>query len=104
MRINETPPITVTRPETRGPVAQVAGTSPVGSQNPGSAAAGPNLPERDQPVQRPSTAAERRQAARRNDERRKQKLSVMMDTRIGQRRTVRRRNQDQAAASVDVQA
>ena len=47
---------------------------------------------------------ERRRLERRGDERRKQKLPILLDMRVGPRRTSRRRAGDDAPASVDTKA
>ena len=105
MRINETPPLNITRMDSGSPVTEVAGVSAIGSQGQGAAAPGPIPYGRDQPMQASPTAEERRQASRRNEERRKRQLKVLMDTRVRQRRTARRRNQDLPPdSSVDIQA
>lgn len=53
----------------------------------------------------PVTAqAERRGQVRRGEERRRRQVSVLIDTRVGQRRAQRRRAQDEAPPSVDVEA
>jgi hypothetical protein len=102
MRINDTPPVNITRPEARGPVAGVAAGSAVGSR--GGNPAVQNLAEHAEPPQPAQTAAERREQARRAEERRKQQMRVLIDTRVGRRRAAKRRVADDAPASVDVQA
>jgi len=103
MRINETPPLTVTRPEPTSSVTGVSAGSTVGAQgNP----AAQTVPVREQtpPPPPPPVEAERRVYVRRAEERRKLQVRVLMDTRVGQRRTARRRAADDAPASIDIEA
>jgi hypothetical protein len=101
MRINETARLPVTRPESKGPVAGVTAATAVGSQSPMPSEPGQTLPERVEPS---PLVEERRAYVRRNDERRKTQVQVLMDTRVAQRRLARRRALDQAPSSIDVQA
>ena len=103
MRINETPPPIVTRPEPSTSVTGVSAGRAIGGQgNP----AAQSVPVREQtpPPPLPPVEAERRSYVRRAEERRKLQVRVMMDTRVAQRRTARRRAADDAPSSIDIEA
>ena len=103
MRINETPPFIVTRPEPTGSITGVSAGTAVGAQgNP----AAQTVPVREQasPPPPPPVEAERRAYVRRAEERRKLQVRVLMDTRVSQRRTAPRRAADDAPVSIDVEA
>jgi len=104
MRINETPPLIVTRPEPASSITGVSAGTSVGAQG---SPATQTVPVREQaPPQPPPQleAAERRAYVRRAEERRKLQVRVLMDTRVSQRRTARRRAEDDAPASIDTEA
>jgi len=104
MRINDPPPpLTVTPPEYRGPIAGVVAASGVGTQRSSPAAPQP-LPDANEAAQAARIVAERRRAGRRNQERRRRQAQVLIDTRVARRRTGRRRAADNAPAAVNVQA
>jgi hypothetical protein len=104
VRINDPPPINVNRPDARGPLRGVAPTQAVTPQS--------SLPQVPQPAAAerveaapPLPPVERRRNARRAGERRKQQLSVTLNTRVGQRRLSRRRAADSAASTaIDIEA
>jgi hypothetical protein len=102
MMINDTRPVIIIPPEPRGPLAGVAAGSAVGAQ--AGNAAPEAVPVGDQPPASAQIVEERRQFARRAAERRKQKLQVLMDTRVSQRRGARRRAADEPSRSVDIEA
>ncbi|MEO8628782.1 MAG: hypothetical protein ABI612_11860 [Betaproteobacteria bacterium] len=102
MRINQISTLIVTRPEFEGP-AEVTPTTPIDPIEPGGYTGGRVVAERPDPVNTPQLVA-RRPARRRTGERRKNQVPVLMDTRVSQRRTERRRAQDEAPSSVDVEA
>jgi hypothetical protein len=52
----------------------------------------------------PEPSVERRQSRRRGNDRRKQQVAVLIDTRVDQRRNSRRRDEDDAPRRVDTQA
>ncbi len=103
MRINPIP-LSVTQPE------GATGVRPVPSAGaPGSAEASqgndrpPSQPE-EPSLPRYDPIAERRQFVRRGQERRKRQVKVMLDTRVGPRRTDRRRDEDDTPGNVDLEA
>jgi hypothetical protein len=77
----------------------------VRTPEPGETQARP-LPAIPAPAAQPLPAeAERRQQARRGEDRRQRQVAVLIDTRVGQRRAQRRRAQDEVLrASIDVEA
>ena len=52
----------------------------------------------------PEPSVERRQSRRRGNDRRKQQVAVLIDTRVDQRRNSRRRDEDDVPRRVDTQA
>ena len=104
MRINNVGPQVVIAPEVRGSVGQVRGTGPVSSQATSAYAGSRMLVESMQAQPAPPPVEERRQTPRRADDRRKQKVAVTIDTRVAQRRLVRRRASDAPPASIDIEA
>jgi len=104
VRINDPPPINVSRPDARGPVAGVAPSPTVTPQSP-PAPAPQSTPQARAEAEVPIAPIERRQGARRGLERRKQQLTVTLNTRVGQRRISRRRAEDvNDVTSIDVEA
>ena len=106
MRLNSVPPNIVNRPDTFGVVGGVSGTQADGPQTPrlsGGVRPLPLAPEGPAPVEREPTT-ERRQSRRRGDDRRTKQVPVLIDTRVAQRRTQRRRGQDEAPPSIDLEA
>ena len=103
MRINQISTPLVTRPEPEGP-AEVTPTAPVDPIEPGSYPGGRIVAERPDSVTAPQQVVKRRPGTRRTAERRKSQVPVLIDTRVAQRRTERRRAQDDAPSSVDVEA
>jgi hypothetical protein len=103
MRINSVPP-TFVLPEGPSGVRPVAGA---GAASPAEASR-ENVQRQPQPQPnlsppiRYEEVSERRQFARRGAERRTRQLPVMLDTRVGPRRTGRRRDEDDHPGSVDV--
>ena len=99
MRLNAVPPSTVTQPGMGSEVGGIAATRGIGAQgSPATLVArGRGLPSRARAAQAQAPAAERRRLERRGDERRKQKLPILLDMRVGPRRTARRRADDEPA-------
>jgi hypothetical protein len=86
-------------------VGGVAAARPLGPRGSGAALAvplGPSGP--GVPAQAEEPAVERRLQERRGDERRKQKLPILLEMRVGPRRTARRRAGDGPPPSVDTKA
>jgi hypothetical protein len=106
MRLNAVPPAIVTPPEVRSQVGGVTGTRAVGAHASGSTIAVPARPGPQAAAPEPAgaSASERRQLERRSDERRKRQVPVLLDMRVGPRRTGRRRADDDAPPSIDVKA
>lgn len=104
MRINNVGPQVFIPPEVRGSVDQVRATQPINSQGAAAYAGGRILVESMEVQQAPAVVQERRQTPRRADDRRKQQIPVLIDTRVAQRRTMRRRADDEPAPSIDVEA
>ena len=105
MRLNAVPPSSVTAPEVRGEVGNVAATRAISSQGAGATLATPQGPaEAPAPAPAPAPAVERRRVERRVDERRKQKLPVLLDMRGRPRRKARRRTDDETPPSIDTKA
>jgi hypothetical protein len=105
MRLNTVPLSSVTRPEVSFEVGGVAATRAIGSQGAGATvvvAQGPA--EQTAPAQPPAPPLDRRRVERRSEERRKQKLPILLEMRVGPRRTGRRRTGDEAAPSIDTKA
>jgi hypothetical protein len=106
MRLNAVPPSIVTPPEVRSEVGGVAGTRAIGAHASGSAIVMPARPTPEQapPAQVQEPAVERRQLERRSEDRRKRQLPVLLDMRVGPRRTNRRRADDETPPSIDIKA
>jgi hypothetical protein len=106
MRLNAVPPSIVTPPEARSEVSGVAGTRAIGAHASGSAIVMPARPaaEGAPPAQVQEPAGERRQLERRSEDRRKRQLPVLLDMRVGPRRTNRRRADDETPPSIDIKA
>ena len=104
MRINNVGPQVVIAPDVRGSVDQVRATAPVSPQSPSTYAGGRIVIETLQQQQPAQPVQERRQFPRRGAERRKQQVAVTIDTRVGERRLVRRRADDEPPPSIDVEA
>ena len=104
MRINNVGPQVVIRPGVRDSVDQVRATSPVSAQSASAYAGARILVESMEPQPVAPVVQERRQAPRRTEDRRKQQVAVTIDTRVGQRRNVRRWADDEAATTIDVEA
>ena len=103
MRLNAVPPGSVTAPEVRSEVGSVAAARAIGSQGGGPALAAPQGPAAA-PTPGAAPEVERRRVERRTDERRKQKLPVLLDMRGRPRRKTRRRAGDGAPPSIDTKA
>jgi hypothetical protein len=90
----------------RSEVGGVAGTRAIGAHASGSAIVMPARPTAEQapPAQVQEPAGERRQLERRSEDRRKRQLPVLLDMRVGPRRTNRRRADDEAPLSIDTKA
>lgn len=104
MRLNAVPPSTVTQPGIGSEIGGIAGARGVGAQGQGSPALRMPRPQPSEPAveaQVQAPAADRRGLERRGDERRKQKLPILLDMRVGPRRTARRRADDGPPSSVD---
>jgi len=104
MRLNAVPPSIVSQPTVGSEIGGIVAARGIGAQ--GSAAVlvprpRPAEPEVATPAQAP---VERRLLDRRGEERRKQKLPILIDMRSGSRRTARRRAGDAPATSVDTKA
>jgi len=105
MRLNTVSPSSVTRPEVSAQVGGVAATHAIGSRGAGATVVVTQGPaEQSAPAQAPAPPAERRRVERRSEERRKQKLPILLEMRVGPRRTGRRRAGDEAAPSIDTKA
>jgi hypothetical protein len=101
MRINTVAPNIVTVPELAPQVADVARPTAIGPQTPSGAGYVQQAPGPQQPAQPAVPAEERRLLARRGTERRKRQVAVLLNLRVGQRRTLRRRSGDEAPPSID---
>jgi hypothetical protein len=106
VRINTVGTPVVTLPEQSLEVGATRAITPVQARNPGAAeltprpaAALPSAQVAPAPVE-----VERRQQVRRGEDRRKRQVAVLIDTRVGQRRAVRRRTEDEPPSSIDVEA
>jgi len=107
VRINDPPPTNVERPEARAPLGAIAAVRAVSPQSPAPAAPRGVPTERAETAAAPTPAAapvERRQGDRRGEDRRKEQRNVTLDTRVGPRRLTRRRAEDSAPPSIDVEA
>jgi hypothetical protein len=104
VRINNVGPQVVVPPEVRGPVDEVRATRPVNAQGAAAYSGARILVETTGALPTQAVIHERRATPRRSDERRKRQLPVLIDTRVGERRTVRRRADDEPAPSIDVEA
>jgi hypothetical protein len=104
MRINNIGPQVVVAPEVRGSVDGVRATQPVNSQAAAAYSGGRILVESMELQPAQTVIEERRQAARRADDRRRKQAAVLIDTRVSQRRTARRRANDGPPGAVDIQA
>jgi hypothetical protein len=105
MRLNAVPPSSITRPEVSAEVGGVAATHAIGSRGAGATVVVTERPaEQSAPAQTPAPPVDRRGNERRGDERRKQKLPILLEMRVGPRRTGRRRAGDEAAPSIDTKA
>jgi len=105
MRLNTVPPSTVTQPGIGSEIGGIAAARGIGAQS-----AGAVLVPRPQPAEpevatpAPAPTADRRVVERRSAERRTQKLPILLEMRVGPRRTARRRANDAPATSVDTKA
>jgi hypothetical protein len=104
MRISTIGTPVVRPPEPGMEVEATRGVRPIDPRTPGAAAALPR------PAAEPAVGvaaveqAERRREARRSEDRRKRQVAVLIDTRVAERRTLRRRGDDAAPPSIDVSA
>ena len=115
MRINFVTPSIVGRRATSPQPTEVGSASRVGAQTTG-VPENPALPSRvglDAVVSNVTAAnvtvatdpsVDRRQSRRRGNDRRKQQVAVLIDTRVDQRRNSHRRDEDDAPRRVDTQA
>jgi hypothetical protein len=104
VRINTIGTPLVTRPDSPLQVEQTRAVTPVQARSPGTGESSPApLPERA-PVAAVAVQAERRQQVRRGEERRTRQVAVLIDTRVAERRAARRRAQDDAPPSIDIEA
>ena len=103
MRINNVGPQVVIPPGVRDSVDQVRATAPVSPQT-GSAYAGGRILVESMEPQPAAPVQERRHAPRRAEDRRKQQVAVTIDTRVNQRRNVRRRANDEPPTTIDIEA
>jgi hypothetical protein len=108
MRINTIGTPVVTQPERSPEVGATRPVSPVQERTPqpGQSSPRPALatPAPGAPLMPVVPAeAERRREVRRGKDRRKQQVAVLVDTRVAQRRAKRRRAQDAALPSIDVE-
>lgn len=102
MRLNAIPPSFVAQPGMGPEIGGIAGMRGIGAQASGATLVAPQGPSEQgviTPLQAP--AVDRRGLDRRRDERRKQKLPILLEMRVGPRRTNRRRSGDEPPASVD---
>jgi hypothetical protein len=105
MRLNAVPPSSVTRPGASSEVGEVAAARSIGAQASGAVLATPQGPsEQSAAAQTQAPTVERRRLGRRGDDRREQKLPILLEMRVGPRRTARRRAGDEAPPSVDTKA
>ena len=115
MRINFVTPSIVGRRATNPQPTEVESASRIGAQTAGVPArsAQPRRAGSDAIVSNAPTASvtavpqpsvERRQSRRRGNDRRKQQVAVLIDTRVDQRRNSRRRDEDDAPRRVDTRA
>jgi hypothetical protein len=106
VRINTIGTPLVTRPDSPLHVGETRAVTPAQARAPG---AGESLPA---PLPAPERSpgavvpvqADRRQQVRRGEERRTRQVAVLIDTRVAERRAVRRRAQDEAPPSIDIEA
>jgi hypothetical protein len=105
MRLNAVPPSSVTQPGASSEIGGVAAARPIGAQASGAVLVSPQGPsEQTATAQTDAPAVERRRLGRRGDDRRKQKLPILLEMRVGPRRTARRRTGDEPPPSVDTKA
>src|SRR5262245_32737329 len=104
MRINNVGPQVVIPPGVRESVDQLRATAPVSAQNASAYAGGRILVEAMEPHAAAPVIQERRETPRRADDRRKRQAAVTIDTRVGERRILRRRADDEPPTSIDVEA
>ncbi len=105
MRLNAVPPSNVSQPGAGSEIGGIASARAIGAQGSGaSLIVRQEPPEPGVPAQTQAPAVERRRLGRRGDERRKQKLPILLEMRVGPRRTGRRRASDEAPPSVDTKA
>jgi len=104
VRINNVGPQVVVPPEVRGPVDEVRATRPISAQGAAAYSGGRIVVEAMGAQPAPSVVQERRATPRRSDDRRKRQVPVLIDTRVAERRTLRRRADDEPAPSIDVEA
>jgi hypothetical protein len=108
MRINSVGTPVVTSPEQSAEVGAARAVRAVRARTPAPAETPANpVPAAPAPAAQSAPVlaeAERRQQSRRGEDRRKRQAPVLIDTRVGQRRAQRRRAQDEAPPSIDVEA
>lgn len=107
MRLNTVDPLIVTPTEVRPDVGQPRAIQPVRAYSPNerepAAPAVPPRQEEGEPAESPDVER-RRRSDRRGTDRRKQQIPVLIDTRIGDRRTAARRTEDPGPAHIDIEA
>jgi hypothetical protein len=102
MRISPIPS-SVIHPEGAAGVRPVAGAGAPGPAEVSRDNRQPSPPPESQTM-RYEAVQERRQFVRRGEERRKRQVPVLLDTRVGPRRTERRRDEDATPGNVDLEA
>jgi len=102
MRINNVGPQVVVPPEVRASVDQVRATQAINPEAIAVYSGGRPIVEPMAPQPVPAPVQERRQGSRRSDERRKQQIPVLIDTRVSERRVQSRRLDDGPPRSIDV--
>jgi hypothetical protein len=104
VRINEPPPVNVSRGDAGGPASVVPATA-VNPVAPGSYPGGRVVAETGENPPAPfvQPIVDRRARLRRAGDRRQQQVPVTIDTRVSQRRTTKRRAADQPPQAVNVQ-
>jgi hypothetical protein len=108
MRINNVGPLIVTPVEPRIEVGNARAVDAIRAYTPGEAQAREAVmpvPEREEAVPEPVAEGERRRQRndRRGEDRRKRQVPVLIDTRVGDRRSSARRDEDAGPTHIDVE-
>ena len=102
MRINNVGPQVVVAPEVRAALDEVRATQPITAQTAAVYSGSRPIVEPMAPQPAPAPVQERRHGSRRAEERRKQQIPVLIDTRVSERRVQSRRADDGPPPSIDV--